>query len=326
MAIIDRIAVFSDGGTWEFNQIGAKASNITLENTINGSLNLENALSLLPSQSLINNAGKILSVTTDGKIGASGSDITTITNDIKTIKTNLNNLTDKNVASITRNGLKFTAKNADNEELFTFTQQDNNTTYAAATVAPVAIGIGGSAAVGSSPKYAREDHKHIIPASPAFTSPTASTMPSLGSTSNALVNAKYVTNYFTSIWNNTHYIVNQDIRRKTSNTTESFDAFGWITGEGKNLYIEVIVSKSYMKMDGTYLKFIPDKALINLRSGDDNKTYVVQANFNIKDLISNIYCDKEGVITIVCVRSTGWGVSNNSICAGNISLAGKWIN
>ena len=37
------------------------------------------------------------------------------------------------VASITRSGTTFTAKNANDESLFTFTQQDNNTTYSAAT-------------------------------------------------------------------------------------------------------------------------------------------------------------------------------------------------
>lgn len=39
------------------------------------------------------------------------------------------------VTSITRSGTTFTAKNADGDTLFTFTQQDNNTTYSAGTKA-----------------------------------------------------------------------------------------------------------------------------------------------------------------------------------------------
>lgn len=60
------------------------------------------------------------------------------------------------IKNITRSGTTFTATRVDGTT-FTFTQQDNNTTYTAATAAPLA---NGTAAVGTSAKYAREDHVH----------------------------------------------------------------------------------------------------------------------------------------------------------------------
>lgn len=239
---INQIAVYTDGTWGDLHDIGAKASNITLQSPVNGANILENALQILPSGSLSNNDdGKILTVQ-NGKFAASdikASTITTLNDSVANIKSNA-------IKNITRNGTTFTATKLDGTT-FTFTQQDN--VRNPATVAPVEVGIGGSAAVGSSLKYAKEDHKHIISASPAFTSPTASTMPSLGSTTNALVNAKYVTNYFTSIWNKTHFVSGSTI------TSGTYDCFGWITSQGKNLYIEIVLPKSYMKMDGEYLNF-----------------------------------------------------------------------
>ena len=45
------------------------------------------------------------------------------------VKLALDTLIPKDIASITRNGTTFTAKNSDGDTLFTFNQQDNNTTY-----------------------------------------------------------------------------------------------------------------------------------------------------------------------------------------------------
>lgn len=60
------------------------------------------------------------------------------------------------IKNITRSGTTFTATRADGTT-FTFTQQDNNTTYTAASSTPLMDGTG---AVGTSAKYAREDHVH----------------------------------------------------------------------------------------------------------------------------------------------------------------------
>ena len=60
------------------------------------------------------------------------------------------------IKNITRSGTTFTATRADGTT-FTFTQQDNNTTYTAASATPLMDGTG---AVGTSAKYAREDHVH----------------------------------------------------------------------------------------------------------------------------------------------------------------------
>ena len=62
------------------------------------------------------------------------------------------------ITNITRSGTTFTATKADGTT-FTFTQQDNNTTYTPASATPANIG---TAAVGTSAKYAREDHVHAI--------------------------------------------------------------------------------------------------------------------------------------------------------------------
>lgn len=63
------------------------------------------------------------------------------------------------VKTITRSGTTFTVTRVDGET-FTFTQQDNNTTYTAATAAPGNIATTG--AVGTSTNYARQDHTHGI--------------------------------------------------------------------------------------------------------------------------------------------------------------------
>ena len=60
------------------------------------------------------------------------------------------------IKNITRSGTTFTATRADGTT-FTFTQQDNNMTYTAASATPLMDGTG---AVGTSAKYAREDHVH----------------------------------------------------------------------------------------------------------------------------------------------------------------------
>lgn len=63
---------------------------------------------------------------------------------------------DESIKTITRSGTTFTATRADGTT-FTFDQQDNNTTYTPASATPKMDGTG---AVGTSAKYAREDHVH----------------------------------------------------------------------------------------------------------------------------------------------------------------------
>lgn len=64
----------------------------------------------------------------------------------------------KAITGITRSGTTFTATHIDGTTS-TFTQQDNNTTYTAASATPKAAG---TATVGTSAKYAREDHVHPL--------------------------------------------------------------------------------------------------------------------------------------------------------------------
>lgn len=66
----------------------------------------------------------------------------------------------KAIKSITRSGTTFTATRYDNTT-FTFTQKDDDTTYTAATATPKNI-ITTTAVVGTSAKYAREDHVHVL--------------------------------------------------------------------------------------------------------------------------------------------------------------------
>lgn len=338
MATINQIAIYNkDDNKWEINKISVDASNVTyksssLKNT------LDTIIDVLPTNSDPFPGNAVLVTDNDGKITTSGISSDNLNDTISTtipgIQTEISSI-NNNIKNAIKNPLiaegYFTATTLDETTNFKFKIPNTMREPATVTDAPSEIKVQKAddsikPTVGGSLLYARADHAHVLSGSPTFVSPMATKMPAVGSTSNALVNANYVTNYFTSIWNKTHYTANQDIRLDTSKATENFDAFGWVTGEGKNLYIEIIMRKSYIKMDGTYLKFSPTAAAINLRSSDDNKTYLVEAGFNVKNLISNIFCDKDGFITIICTRSAGWGVSNNSICTGNIALAGKWTN
>lgn len=311
---INQIAVYTDG-TWDPHDIGAKASNVTLNSQINGSNNVEGALGILPSNTFNNNSdnNKIL-IANQGKIGVSNINVLTLNDSV----TALNNSVGNAIKNITRNGTTFTATRLDGTT-FTFTQQDNNTMRDPATATPIAIGIGGTAAVGNSSKYAKEDHKHIISASPNFTSPTATTMPAIGISSNALINAKYIY----ELWYNTHYKAGDPLNNYT------LDCFGWLTGGQTIAYLDCMLPKSIMKPDGTYLNFTITAIQLAIRGGKaylGGSEYVNGLSF-VTAWRSNrlAITDKYNVLTIGLKNANKFSnIENNSPLCGNIKITGKF--
>lgn len=315
---INQIAVYTDG-TWDPHDIGAKASNVTLNSQINGSNNVEGALGILPSNTFNNNSdnNKIL-IANQGKIGVSNINVLTLNDSV----TALNNSVGNAIKNITRNGTTFTATRLDGTT-FTFTQQDNNTMRDPATATPVAIGIGGTAAVGNSSKYAKEDHKHIISASPNFTSPTASTMPDLGTSSTALVNAKYIYD----LWKNTHFVAGDTLKDYT------LDCWGWVSADRRQVYLDCPLPKSIVKPNGTFLKFTITALTLSVRIiniGAGVGGYLGSASVNGLSWVrasrsdSTAITDKYSTLTISLWNSNKWNLTNNTPMSGSLKISGKF--
>lgn len=150
MAVIKQISVF-DGSSWGTDDIGANAANIDFANSVGttasiaGSSNLYTGLSnILPASKLT--ASRALVTGSDQRLATSNVTATqlgylsgvtsSIQTQINTLNINLGNKanTSDAIKNITRSGTTFTATRANNTT-FTFTQQDNNTTYSAATTA-----------------------------------------------------------------------------------------------------------------------------------------------------------------------------------------------
>lgn len=258
MATINQIAIYNEESKkWEVNKISVDASNVTynsspLKNT------LDTIINVLPINSSSFSGNTVLVTDNNGKITTSGitsqnlSDtISTIIPGIQTEISSINTSIKNAIKNPTITDGYFQATTLD--ETTNFNLKIPNTMRDPATSDPLAIKIQTDNTIqptkGGSLQYARADHVHVISGSPTFVSPKATSMPALGSTENRLVNADYVTRYFTDIWNKTHYKSGSTI------TSGTYDCFGWITSSGKNLYIEIVLPKSYMKMNGEYLNF-----------------------------------------------------------------------
>ena len=102
------------------------------------------------------------------------------------------------------------------------------------------------------------------------------------------------------------------IDSKDTRTNVSFAAFGFITASGQNAYIFIPLTKMPVAPNITSLT-----VAMRIAGGG----YLVGADANLTSEISNITVLKQqGMLQIVCTRSGGYGVTNNTPMAGKVTL------